>query len=486
MQLLLFHSNKNTWSKINRMMKHTDLKKLISLSAYFLLFCVSICFASGTTIYANPNFKNEVCIAAGQNYDSLDPRLSFKMIDQVNNTGLFSSLEGSIVYIITKQVESLPDGLRWGEVVNFRYPTSNTFYIYGKLAENFPKGTYPVAMTGEDGVRRGHFATQIIKLNVTDDCEIDKPPYATQSLLIVNALVGDQVNVDIKNKFATYPDSSNIDSYTIQGELPAGVVFANGVFTGNYSQEQQLDLQVLAHNSAKRNNGWSSNNLTVKFNITSTDSPPKPQSTHVIINDKVGNLVKVDNVSRYFTMTRTSSPITEYKLVDSTKLPPDSSFTTTGDFQGSYTRAGVFSVNVLAKNNSEINGGWSTDSLIIDFNITAIPVVPSTTLLCPSVEKIRRCQPSAIVEDSDGNPYTFVLKQCQGEISYLSKVSLNQPGKSDGVFACIYLTPTIPAGNNIEYVLNPAPARSYLGVDSSNTAGDCSESRETCGLKIPK
>lgn len=314
---------------------------------------------------------------------------------------------------------------------------------------------------------------------------ISAPPTPLNEEPSLSGNVGDAVPVNLpplNTPVSQYFTSAlPIDSYKLAGgDNPQtfGLTFDTGTgnFTGTYTQEGSFTVQVSAHNKA----GWSSP-LTINFAI---NQPPIPNTQTPRITGTINDTVPIDlppfntPLSSYF---KSSLPIDTYKIIGT--VDPGSfglQFnTSSGNFSGTYTQAGLFAVQVAAHNSA----GWSIP-LTVNFLIADIPPPPTAaTLLCPTTTDLGQGIPpqTYTVHDSIGNSYILELSpRSVGMLNTFYGASITV-GTTQNTLACDY-TSGSTVGPSITYLYNALPTNSYItdGNNCMNQSGP-----EGCVINIP-
>lgn len=337
-----------------------NIIKKISFIIFFLQFIINPVYATDT-IYPNPNFITDYYLNAGQTYPKETADLSYKMMEIVSQTGMYSSYERSIIYIEIETVEGLPPGLHYDQLLDKRRPARNTFYIFGTIPTDVPTGIYQVTLKGRDGAHPNNLVPRTLYLHIGSTT-----PQLKQTNLQVRGNIGDVPNTQNMSHYFQLPfGAAPIDQYKINNldTLPSGIHFTSaGDFQGNYNQAGIFDhVEVTAHNQS----GWSAP-LAVTFIVSQPDSPPYPTQSTLQFNALVGETINATNLATYFKIADTASAIDSYQVLNPSALPPGIIFTPNGQLLGSYSLAGSYNnISVEAHNGA----GWSTP-LLLNFKVS--------------------------------------------------------------------------------------------------------------------
>lgn len=225
----------------------------ISVSAY----------DGSSTIYANTQFPNTYNLSVGESYQKGYSDLTYKMVTLARQVGMFTSQEGSVLYVNILSVTGLPTGLSWDQIKDSRHPADNTFYIYGTVPVNITPGTYEVSVVGEDAAA-GNTATQIIKLHIGTAL-----PQPTQPTLSISGVLGATANPVSISQYFHAPNGLPMEYKTVAnaGPLPAGISLdTNGNFIGHYTQVGTFpNVQVVAREVGQTDYGFP---LTMTFSVS--------------------------------------------------------------------------------------------------------------------------------------------------------------------------------------------------------------------------
>lgn len=240
------------------------------------------------------------------------------------------------------------------------------------------------------------------------------------------------------------------NSLYLFGTLPADV--KQGVYTVIISG---LDGAVPANTA----------DAVIYLHIGATASAPVPAQQTPEINGNLGDTVPTDlpplnkPINAYFT---SSLAIDGYQLSGGT--PPESfglNFDpVSGNFSGSYSQAGNFTVNVQAHNSA----GWSTPLYVV-FNIIAITPPPpnSATLVCPTVAQLGYGIPphNYMIQDSQHNTHSLTLTATSvGLLSTFYGAELSQNGEHTTLW-CEYVSGS-SGGPSIAYQAVTLPLQSSI------------------------